>query len=171
MRLDIVPWLNVLALGWALTLLNSSFIYAPGIVMGLPPLNLPSVPASALSGQPVLAEVTILPPINQNQLFIFESGPYTMAKDGKIPGLQEALTAKRKNLRDSRPGAPAVLLLKADANVTEQTFLTIIAMAQAAGFTSTVRAAAEEAPSANTPLSAVPRPPSPVATDGNVSAH
>jgi biopolymer transport protein ExbD len=179
MRLDMVPWLNVLVLGWMLTLLNSSFIYAPGIVMNLasgedtapPSLNLPIVPGEALSGEPADAEVTILPAVKQGYLFIFEGRFYHSAMEHdalQVPGLQQGLAQARKKLRDRPPGARAILLIEADASVTEQTLLTLGALAKAAGFTSIVLAATEAPSADNTPLSS---PPPPVVPEGTISVH
>ncbi|MGA2052907.1 MAG: hypothetical protein ABSH19_06320, partial [Opitutales bacterium] len=51
LRLEVVPWLNVLLVGWLLSLLGSRFVYAPGLAVdighGTGPLpaelNLPTV--------------------------------------------------------------------------------------------------------------------------------
>ena len=176
LHMDMVPWLNVLALAGMLTLLNSSFIYAPGIVMDLAPPNLPSVPASELSGEPADAELTIPASVKQSQLFLLEGGGIFPAKPRdengivSIPGLQDALTAKRKSLRNRPAGAPAVLLLKADAGLTMEVYETVASMAQAAGFTQMV-SAAKAAPGTGASLTATPNSPAPTTSGGNVSGH
>jgi biopolymer transport protein ExbD len=125
LRLEVVPWLNVLAVGWLLSLLGSSYIYAPGLAVGVAPDKTltPNLDLTQSTSQPALLHIdtalTILP-------------PYYYLDDGrhKLNDLRNALhnyvvRANRKHL---------VLLLKINRDVSIQTYATVCDMAHAAGF-------------------------------------
>jgi len=135
LRLEAVPWLNVLLLGWMFTLLGSRFIYAPGLVVAvggadnLPPkqLNLPG--GGALPGTLPDATLTIIT-AKKNQ-FIFKDGIYD--RDSLRAGFEKLRQAQRET------GAqPRVLLVKAEKDVTFDTIAEVNAQAKAAGFANVV---------------------------------
>jgi biopolymer transport protein ExbD len=140
LRLEAVPWLNVMLVAWLLSLLGSRFIYAPGLAVdlghasGSPPsqLNLPVVSGSPLPGLPANAVLTVLT-AKGDQLFIFEGRIYDL----------ESLRAELRQHPLPTGRAPIILLLKVDQNVSMQTFMEICALARAAGF-STVQVAAAQ---------------------------
>jgi biopolymer transport protein ExbD len=146
-RLEPVPWLNVLLVGWLLSLLGSRFVYAPGLAVDLghvsgtlpQQLNLPVVSGSPLPGLPANAVLTVLT-VKGDDLFIFE---------GRIYDLESFRAELRRHpLPASR--APTILLLKMDQSVSMQTFMEICALARAAGF-STVQVAASPSSTAKPP--------------------
>jgi biopolymer transport protein ExbD len=140
LRLEVVPWLNVLLVAWLLSLLGSRFVYAPGLAVdlghGSSPLPvqlvLPTLSGGPLPGSPADAVLTVLT-AKQDKLFIFEGRIYD------LNGLRTVL----RNHRHSAAGGPSVLLLKAGQDVNMQTFLEICTLARTAGFSS-VQIAAEE---------------------------
>jgi len=124
LRLDVVPWLNVLLLGWMLTLLSSSYIFAPGLAVGLVgPANIPSHLALPDKGPLALMHIdtalTIIPPY-----YYFEDSRHYKADLPKA--LKDYVKeAKRPHL---------VLLVKIDRNVPVEIEHEVAKMALDAGF-------------------------------------
>ncbi len=134
LRMEVIPWLNVLLVGLAIYLLGSSYVWAPGLVVSNTPagnlpnrLNLPTLPAQpgvvSLVGHPD-ATLVILPQVNNAPLFVLNDGRHT--EDNLEPALAK--------LRKSLPMAKPVLLLKSNKDVSVTTILKVCAMAQDAGF-------------------------------------
>ncbi len=125
LRLDVVPWLNVLLLGWLLTLLSSSYIFAPGLAVGLgSPPNLPSnLALTETTGQLALLHI-------DTALTILL--PYYYLDDGRHykADLPKALNDFVK--RAKRPHL--VLLVKMSSNVPIQIYAEVCKMARDAGF-------------------------------------
>jgi biopolymer transport protein ExbD len=125
LRLDVVPWLNVLLLGWLLTLLSSSYIFAPGLAVGLG--SPPSLPANLAlpqtAGQPALLHI-------DTALTILL--PYYYLDDGRHykADLPKALNDFVK--RTKRPHL--VLLVKMSSDVPIQIYADVCKMARDAGF-------------------------------------
>jgi biopolymer transport protein ExbD len=125
LRLEVVPWLNVLALGLLLSLLGSSYIYAPGLAVGLTPI------------QPLPLHLALTESTSQLTLLHVDTTltyikPYFYFDDGRhyITDLSKALhnyvvRANRKHL---------VLLLKINRDVPAQTVAAVCDLAHAAGF-------------------------------------
>jgi biopolymer transport protein ExbD len=146
LRLDVVPWLNVLLLGWLLTLLSSSYIFAPGLAVGVNgPSNIPAhLALPETTGQPSLLHIdtalTILPPY-----FYLEDGRHYEADLPKA--LKDFVRAShRKDL---------VLLIKMDRNVPYHVVQEVEQMAHDAGF-ATVQEAEILAPAQDNSLTAAP---------------
>jgi biopolymer transport protein ExbD len=148
-RLDVVPWLNVIVVAWLLTLLQSNFIYAPGLavdvdaagqpVPGAPTrvdYPLPASIATSLTGQPMPAHrfdvqlsLANQPPstrIEQRQFFLADGTPH-------YSGLPAALQKAAANTHKP-PGEKPTLLLFAPANTPMDTFMKLSEIASAAGF-------------------------------------
>jgi biopolymer transport protein ExbD len=136
LRLELVPWLNVMLLGLMLYLLSSSYIWAPGLVVSnsstatLPKkINLPTLSvkpgAADFVGQPDAVLVIIKQPSQPSQ-FILNNGSYTL----------EELPLALKKLRQSLPGKTPQLMVKGDADMTLGTLMKVCAMAKEAGFNS-----------------------------------
>src|ERR1700722_6434880 len=110
LRLEAVPWLNVLLVAWLLSLLGSRFVYSPGLAVDLGPavgslpqqLNLPVVSGSPpLSGLPANAVLTVLT-AKGDDLFIFEGRIYDL----------DSLRAELRPPPLPASRAPTILLLK-----------------------------------------------------------
>ena len=139
LRLEVVPWLNVLLVAWMLSLLQSTFIYAPGIAVALTPLdrqdkaklpataNLPVIAGAKLPGQRVDARISIQPP-----LFILDNSIHHFDND-RDHDLADALKEAYASLRDRHVQKP-VLLILASGKTDWETVLKVSALATAAGF-------------------------------------
>jgi biopolymer transport protein ExbD len=148
LRLEAVPWLNVLLVAWLLSLLGSRFVYAPGLAVDLghaygsppPQLNLPVVSGGPMPGLPANAVMTVVDAKGDN-MFIFDKAIFD----------RDTLAAYLRQRPKPPAGAPAILLLKMDQNVSMQTFMEICALARAAGF-STIQVAAAQSSSSKPPV-------------------
>jgi len=157
LRLEVVPWLNVLLVGWLLSLLGSRFVYAPGLAVNLPAgtaslptqLDLPVLAGGPLPGRAADAVLTVLnvkqnPPNASGDAF--SQAPWFIFQ-GRIYDNIEALRTKMHTLPRPPPGVPSILLFKASRDVDMQTFVEVCDLARAAGFT--VQIAVESAANAN----------------------
>jgi hypothetical protein len=139
--MEVVPWLNVLAVGFLLSLLQSSYIYAPGLSIALDPkdsgagtrspgaLDLPTATASKLPGRLVDATLSMQSSNAkiEDKMFRLEHGIYHYAD---LPAALQVLAAKIKK----HPGDQPVLLLVAPADTTNDIDEKLYEMASAAGF-------------------------------------
>ena len=142
LRFEVVPWLNVMLVGWLMTLLGSSYIFAPGIATGLiGPPNIPNhldIPTSQTP--PTLmhidAVLTILP-------------PYYYLEDGRHykQDLPNALSLLVKRIRTH--SQHPVLLVKVNSTDSVQIYNDVCEMAKQAGF-ETIEQATIPIPSQNT---------------------
>jgi biopolymer transport protein ExbD len=153
LRLEVVPWLNVLVVAWLLTLLQSSYIYAPGVSMSLAAksaegpanpttsLNLPTATAGTPAGRRVDVTLSVQPSDVkiEDTVFYLDNGIYHFVD------LPRALLDHAKKVR-KQPGDQPVLLLLAPAKTDMATLFIISEMARTAGF-GTVQLA-EKAPNA-----------------------
>ena len=131
--LDFFAWVNVGVIVLFFALLGSRFVLAPGLPVGLSgeaELALPEVGA----GTQVVAPASVVVSYRRDDVILFEGGKYTLTE---LRGHME-LYAKQ------HPGA--VMLVRADREVSMQAFLNLCEMARQAGFAH-VLAAAEPAPS------------------------
>ena len=134
-RLETLPWLNVLLLGLLLWMLGPRYLYYPGMAVGLAPaVSLPIAPGSPLPGLPANAIVTDLS-IKGDDMFMIDGGVYNRA----------SLAYYLRQHPKPPAGSPAVLVLKVDQNVSMQTFMDICELARGAGFSTVQVAAAEPA--------------------------
>jgi hypothetical protein len=136
LRLEVVPWLNVLAVGWMLSLLQSSYIYAPGLTVALDAraaapaaLNLPVTDSAKLPGRRIDATLTVEPSSAdiEKKIFYLDNGIHHYAD------LPAALKSIADRLKKQSSGQP-VLLLLAPADIQGDTFAKLCGMANAAGF-------------------------------------
>lgn len=136
LRLEAVPWLNVLLLGLLLWMLGPRYLFHPGMALGLAPATtLPVVSGSPLPGLPANAVLTVLT-AKGDDMFIFDGGIYD----------RDSLAIQLRQHPKSPPGTPTVLLLEVDQGVSMQTFMEICALARAAGFSTVQVAATQHAP-------------------------
>ncbi len=133
LRLEAMPWLNVLLLGLLLWMLGPRYLFLPGMGVALTPgTNLPVIAGIPLPGRPADAVLTA----RGDDMFFFDRHIYT----------RDALALRLHHYPLPANGAPTVLLLKVDQNVSMQTFMEICALARAAGFSTVQVATAEPAP-------------------------
>jgi len=159
LRLEVVPWLNVLLVAWLMSLLQSSYIYAPGLSIALqtpvradasnPPTataasssSAPIASAGAQPGRRVDATLSVQPPF-----YYLDSGVY------QITDLPQALADARRRLHTDQP----VLLLLTRQDYTMGKFQEVSAMAAAAGFTIVQLAPVPAAPAGTAPGTAAAR--------------
>ncbi len=134
LRLEVVPWLNVLLVGWMFTLFGPPFLYTPGlaVAVGLAPGTLPATldlpTAGELPGS--LTDDTIVLTAKQNQ-FVFKDGIYDLA------GLQRRFEDLRVHPLPPA-GKARILLIKAEREVTLDPLLKVLELAPAAGFPTVV---------------------------------
>lgn len=135
--LDFVAWVNVAVIVLFFSLLGSRFVLAPGVPIGVGDQNGLMLPqGGGTEENPGMASVVVS--YRRDDVILFEGGMYTLRDLRK----QMADYAKK------HPGA--VMLVRADRQVSMQAFLDLCSMARSVGFANVVVAA--ETPGADTPL-------------------
>lgn len=128
--LDFFAWVNVGVIALFFGLLGSRFVLAPGLPVGVAgdsELVLPEVAGATATAGPASVVVSY----RRDNVILFEGGKYTLAE------LRTHMVAYAKQ----HPGA--VMLVRADRQVSMQAFLDLCEMARQAGFAH-VLAAAEQ---------------------------
>ncbi len=134
-RIDPVPFLDLLLIGLFFGLFNSQFILPPGLTIDLPRSN-----ASAVTGTPVTAVITLLPPApsdTQSLGFVLFRGDIIRQES-----LEGALAGY---LRRKGADEQAVLLVKMDRRSSLAQLAAVAEAARASGFTA-LQIAADERP-------------------------
>ncbi len=136
--LDFVGWVNVGVIVLFFSLLGSRFVLAPGMPIGVADdpsqLVLPQGEGTPESTGPASVVVSY----RRDNVILFEGGMYS------LPDL-------RKQMADYAAKHPgAVMLVKADRQVSMQAFLDLCAMAREVGFAHVV--VAKESPDPESPL-------------------
>ncbi len=132
---DFFAWVNVAVIVLFFGLLGSRFVLAPGLPIGVGAAGTFNLPAIGASGQSSAA-TSVVVSYRGNNVMLFEGGMY-------------GLSDLRKHLElyaQRHPGA--VMLVRADRQVSVQDFFSLCDMARAAGFAG-VQAAAEPQASVN----------------------
>lgn len=128
--LDVFAWVNAGLIVLFFGLLGSQFVLAPGLPIGVAAdsaLDLPRMDGAISAAGPASVVVSY----RRDNVILFEGGKYT-------------LTELRKPMEDyARRHPGAVLLVRADRQVSMQAFLDLCEMAREAGFAN-VLAAAEQ---------------------------
>jgi biopolymer transport protein ExbD len=132
--LDFVAWVNVGVIVLFFSLLGSRFVLEPGMPIGVDDRNnlvLPqgSVPSENTRSGPESVVVSY----RRDNVILFEGGMYS------LPALQKQMAGYVKK----HPGA--VMLVRADRQVSLQAFLELCSMAHAVGFANVVVAAEPQA--------------------------
>jgi len=127
--LDFVAWVNAGVIVLFFALLGSRFVLAPGPVIDVSGPGTIELPSTGMVTEST-GGASVVVSYRRNNVILFEGGMYT------LPELRKHLDDYAKN----NPGA--VMLVRADRQVTLQDFLALCDMARAVGFTS-VQAAAE----------------------------
>lgn len=134
--LDFVAWVNVAVIVLFFGLLGSRFVLAPGLPVGVGGpgvIDLPSVGVAA--GDP--GPVSVVVSYRRDNVILFEGGMYSLTD---LRRQMAVYTAKH-------PGA--VMLVRADRQVSMQAFLDLCDMARSVGFAN-VLVAAENSAAAET---------------------
>jgi len=135
--LDFFAWVNVGLIALFFGLLGSRFVLAPGLPIGIEggnTLELPQIGGANAGAGPASVVVSY----RRDNVILFEGGMYNLVE------LRTHMAAYAKK----HPGA--VMLVRADRQVSVQAFLDLCVMARQVGFVH-VQIAAEQPQSANAP--------------------
>lgn len=133
--LDFFAWVNVGLIALFFGLLGSRFVLAPGLSVGVGGENMLSLPqiSGATEGA---GPASVVVSYRRDNVILFEGGMYN------LPELRQHMAAYARK----HPGA--VMLVRADRQVSMQAFLDLCEMAREVGFAH-VLAAAEQSPAGN----------------------
>lgn len=133
--LDFFAWVNVGVIALFFGLLGSRFVLASGETIGLQGgggIDLPRAGSAAINAE----ETSVVLSYRSDNVILFEGGKYA------LPELKKHMEAYAKKHPD------AVMLVRADRQVSMQAFLDLCEMARAAGFARVVAAAEQPLPEA-----------------------
>jgi biopolymer transport protein ExbD len=131
--LDFFAWVNVGVIVLFFGLLGSRFVLAPGLPIGVAAdseLVLPEVADAVANAGPASVVVSY----RRKNVILFEGGKYT------LPELRKHMEAYARQ----HPGA--VMLVRADRQVSMQDFLNLCEMAREVGFANVIAAAEQPSP-------------------------
>lgn len=131
--LDFFAWVNAGVIVLFFGLLGSRFVLAPGVPIGVAAdteLVLPEVPGAVANAGPASVVVSY----RRKDVILFEGGKYTLSD------LRKHMEAYAKQ----HPGA--VMLVRADRQVSMQDFLNLCEMAREVGFANVIAAAEQPSP-------------------------
>ena len=130
--LDFFAWVNVGLIALFFGVMGSRFVLAPGLSVGVGNENALALPqiGSATAGA---GPASVVVSYRRDNVILFEGGMYNLTE------LRQHMTAYARK----HPGA--VMLVRADRQVSMQAFLDLCEMAREVGFAN-VLAAAEQAP-------------------------
>jgi biopolymer transport protein ExbD len=136
--LDFFAWVNVALIVLFFGLLGSRFVLAPGMPIGVGGeggIDLPQIAGATAGAGPASVVVSY----RRDNVILFEGGMYN------LPELRKHMeTYARKH-----PGA--VMLVRADRQVSMQAFLDLCEMARAVGFANVLAAAEQPQPDTTKP--------------------
>lgn len=133
--LDFVAWVNVGVIALFFSLFGSNFVLAPGLPVGVGEpggLVLPSIGTAAQDA----GTASVVVSYRSDRVILFEGGMYSLSE------LRKHLEGYAKN----HPGA--VMLVRADRQVSVQAFADLCEMAKSVGFANVLLAAEPPAPQA-----------------------
>lgn len=128
--LDFFAWVNVGVIALFFALLGSRFVLAPGLPVGVSDEGELELPKTGAANE-TAGRASVVVSYRRDNVILFEGGKYTLQE------LRPHMAAYAKQ----HPGA--VMLVRADRQVSMQAFLDLCEMARQAGF-SQVLAAAEQ---------------------------
>ncbi len=134
--LDFFAWVNAGVIVLFFALLGSRFVLAPGLPVGVAgdsELVLPQMAGATESAGPASVVVSY----RRDNVILFEGGKYTLSE------LRKHMEAYAKK----HPGA--VMLVRADQQVSMQAFLALCEMAREVGFANVLAAAEQPLPEVN----------------------
>lgn len=126
--LDFVAWVNVAVIVLFFGLFGSSFVLAPGLAVGVGEtggLILPSVGAASQD----IGAASVVVVYRSDRVILFEGGMYSLTE----------LRTRMEGYVKNHPGA--VMLVKADRQVSVQAFADLCEMAKSVGFANVLLAA------------------------------
>jgi biopolymer transport protein ExbD len=133
--LDFFAWVNVGVIALFFGLLGSRFVLAPGLPIGVArdsELVLPEVAGAVTTAGPASVVVSY----RRDNVILFEGGKYTLSE----------LRKHMETYAKQHPGA--VMLVRADRQVSMQAFLDLCEMARQVGFANVLAAAEQPTPEA-----------------------
>jgi biopolymer transport protein ExbD len=119
--LDFFAWVNVAVITLFFSLLGSRFVLAPGVAIGVGDggvLAPPTVGPSSVES----SRASVVVSVRRDNVVLFEGGVYS------LPDLRKQMTDYTKN------HSGAVLLVRADRQVSVQALLDLCDMAKSVGF-------------------------------------
>ena len=126
--LDFVAWVNAAVIVFFFTLLGSRFVLAPGLPIGVSDQTGLVLPQGGVTAESTGAASVVVSYRREN-VILFEGGMYSLAD-------------LRKQMADyARKHPGAVMLVRADRQVSLQDALDLIEMAKAVGFANVLLAA------------------------------
>jgi len=131
--LDFFAWVNVAVIALFFGLLGSRFVLAPGLAIGVgnnSTLELPRISGATEGAGPASVVVSY----RRDNVILFEGGMYT------LPELRKHMESYAR----MHPGA--VMLVRADRQVSMQAFLDLCDMARQVGFAHVLAAAEQPEP-------------------------
>jgi biopolymer transport protein ExbD len=136
--LDFVAWVNVAVIVLFFSLLGSRFVLAPGVPIGVGDQSgLVVLPQGGGTAESTGA-ASVVVSYRRDNVILFEGGMYSLAD----------LRKQMEGYAKKHPGA--VMLVRADRQVSMQAFLDLCEMARSVGFANVLVAA--ESPGADSPL-------------------
>ena len=124
-RLNLWPFLDLMAIGLFFTLFSSKFVMAPGLILDLPEVGNPQVAIAPIY------EVITVTEVKGEEMIFFQDSALELESFGKMIESR------------ARPPRNATLLVKADARVSMQTLSALSELAVKAGY-ARVQLATEE---------------------------
>ncbi len=138
---DVFFWVNAGVIALLFVMFGSRFVLAPGLAMGVAGqeagIELPNVAA----GSQGAGAASVVVSYRRDNVLLFEGGMFSL----------EELRKQMSNYVRAHPGA--VLLVRADRQVSMQAFLDLCDMARKEGFASVLIAAEPQAKAGETPES------------------
>lgn len=143
--LDVFFWVNTCVIALLFVLFGSRFVLAPGLPMsvggGEAGLELPQLG----SGAHGVGAASVVVSYRRDNVLLFEGGMYSLPE----------LRRQMGNYLRANPGA--VLLVRADRQVSMQAFLDLVEMAKKEGFASVLIAAERQTPGGDLPVGPAPK--------------
>lgn len=136
--LDFFAWVNVAVIALFFGLLGSRFVLAPGLSVGVAgdnALDLPQISSATEGAGPASVVVSY----RRDNVILFEGGMYT------LPELRKHMESYTKLHQG------AVMLVRADRQVSMQAFLDLCEMARSVGFANVLAAAEQPSPATALP--------------------
>lgn len=133
--LDFVAWVNVGVIVLFFSLFGSNFVLAPGLPVGVGEPGVLVLPSIGTAAQDA-GTASVVVSYRSDRVILFEGGMYSLSE------LRKHLEGYAKN------HSGAVMLVRADRQVSVQAFADLCEMAKSVGFANVLLAAESPAPQA-----------------------
>jgi len=131
--LDFVAWVNVAVIVLFFSLLGSRFVLAPGVAIGVGDQGL-TLPQGTTPGEEMIGPASVVVSYRRDDVILFEGGMYSLAD----------LRKQMEGYIRQHPGA--VILVRADRQVSLQAAIDLMEMAKSVGFANVVLAMESQSP-------------------------